>query len=164
MQKLATPVQYEPALEGLNDIRPLQLADKSKVVIPYPVLCKNPPSTGKPAVGMFARCSQQGALLKSNNRRYRFLEYEYRNYDYYRAKKTITFSQKVSLVLCTPFASVDAIIVRWMLPNFAARIQDISLVEPTVLNFKGTNLHTKAWFSEELGYCAMGFYGYIWDS
>ncbi|GAI67122.1 unnamed protein product, partial [marine sediment metagenome] len=39
MPKLATPVQYEPALEGLNDIRPLQLAGESKVVIPYPELC-----------------------------------------------------------------------------------------------------------------------------
>ncbi|GAI88583.1 unnamed protein product, partial [marine sediment metagenome] len=67
MPKLSTPVQYEPALEGLNDIRPLQLADESKVVVPYPVLCKNPPSKDRPAVGMFARCSQQGALLKSNN-------------------------------------------------------------------------------------------------
>lgn len=65
MPKLATPVQYEPSLEGLNAIRPLQLADKVKTVIPYPVLCKNPPSIDKPAVGMFARCSQQGALLKS---------------------------------------------------------------------------------------------------
>ncbi|GAH82001.1 unnamed protein product, partial [marine sediment metagenome] len=65
MPKLATPVQYEPSLDGLNTIRPLQLADEVKTVIPYPVLCKNPPSIDKPAVGMFARCSQQGALLKS---------------------------------------------------------------------------------------------------
>ncbi|MBA7474041.1 hypothetical protein ES707_09388 [subsurface metagenome] len=66
MPKLATPVQYESALEGLNDIRPLQLAEESKIVIPYPVLCKNPPSKGRPAVGKLARCSEQGALLKSN--------------------------------------------------------------------------------------------------
>lgn len=65
MPKLATPLQYEPTLDGLNAIRPLQLADKVKTVIPYTVLCKNPPSIDKPAVGMFARCSQQGALLKS---------------------------------------------------------------------------------------------------
>lgn len=64
MPKLATPVQYEPSLEGLNDIRPLQLADEVKVVIPYPVLCSNPPSTGRPAMGKFVRCNQQGALLK----------------------------------------------------------------------------------------------------
>lgn len=63
MPKLATPVQYEPSLDGLNDIRPLQLADEAKVVIPYPVLCKNPPTVDKPAVGMFARCDRQGSML-----------------------------------------------------------------------------------------------------
>jgi len=65
MPKLATPIQYKPALEGLNEIRPLQLADESKIVLPCPVLCTNPPSKDRPAVGIFARCSQQGSLLKS---------------------------------------------------------------------------------------------------
>ena len=65
MPKLATPVQYEPTLEGLNDIRPLQLADESKIVVPYPALCQNPPTKDRPAVGKLARCSEQGALLKS---------------------------------------------------------------------------------------------------
>lgn len=67
MPKLATPVQYEPSLEGLNAIRPLQLAEESKVIIPHSVLCKNPPSADRPAVGMLARCSEQGALLKYKN-------------------------------------------------------------------------------------------------
>lgn len=161
MPKLATPVQYEPALEGLNDIRPLQLADKSKVVIPYPVLCKNPPSTGKPAVGMFARCSQQGALLKSKNTRYRYLEIQARTYDFYDGRKTITFSQKVSLVLCYPGAISFTLNVRWIVPATDGRIQEISLVEPTALNFKGTNLYTRAWFSEMWGQCTIYFFGYI---
>jgi len=63
MPKLATPLQYEPSLDGLNAIRPLQLADESKVIISYPALCQNPPSIDKPAVGLFGRCSQQGSLL-----------------------------------------------------------------------------------------------------
>ena len=65
MPKLATPVQYEPTLEGLNEIRPLQLADESKIVVSYPALCQNPPTKDRPAVGKLARCSEQGALLKS---------------------------------------------------------------------------------------------------
>lgn len=67
MPKLANPVHYEPSLEGLNVIRPLQLADVNKIVIPTPVLCTNPPSVTKPAVGILARCTQNGALIKSNN-------------------------------------------------------------------------------------------------
>jgi len=66
MPKLASPVQYESALDGLNTIRPLQLADVGKIVLPTPVLCKNPPNRDNPAVGLLARCTQQGALLKSN--------------------------------------------------------------------------------------------------
>jgi len=65
MPKLATPIQYEPALDGLNAIRPMQLANVVKTDIVCPVMCKNPATVDKPAVGMLARCSQQGALLKS---------------------------------------------------------------------------------------------------
>lgn len=66
MPKLITPVQYEPSLEGLNVLRPLSVPDEGKTLISYPVLCQNLPSEGRPGVGKLARCTQQGALLKSN--------------------------------------------------------------------------------------------------
>lgn len=74
MPKLMTPIQYEPSLEGLNAVRPLQLLDEGKSIISYPVLCKNAPSEGRPAIGKFARCSQQGALLKKSNTLFHNLE------------------------------------------------------------------------------------------
>lgn len=74
MPKLATPVEYEPTLEELNTVRPLQLADEGKIVIPYPVLCKNPPTKDRPAVGKLARCTQQGALLKVGNAPFTLVE------------------------------------------------------------------------------------------
>lgn len=63
---LATPVQYEPALEQLNEARPLILPDEVKQEISIAVGCVNLPTVGRPAVGKMLRCDSQGALTVKN--------------------------------------------------------------------------------------------------
>ena len=64
MLKVGTPILYESALDELNRVRPLQLSDRIKLALDYPVLCSNPVGVGSPAIGKLARCDEQGALLK----------------------------------------------------------------------------------------------------
>ncbi len=141
MPKLATPVQYEPALEGLNDIRPLQLADESKVVIPYPVLCKNPPSKGRPAVGMFARCSQQGALLKNVSYKAVLPEYKYRNVTVYDMHTHFTFSSKVSYVIAIWKWLGGSPVLYWSDPTYLYNLKTLSNLKYTFLPFIGTDIY-----------------------
>ncbi|GAG63498.1 unnamed protein product [marine sediment metagenome] len=65
MQKLLTPVQYEPLLDELNRVRPLVLTDESRSTLDNAVVNVNPVGDNRPAIGKFARCNQGGALLKS---------------------------------------------------------------------------------------------------
>lgn len=66
MIKLSTPAQYETGLDGLNDLRPLELKDEGKVVIENIVGTLNPPSKGRPAKGMMLQCNKDGALLHAD--------------------------------------------------------------------------------------------------
>ena len=74
MLRLVTPVQYEPLLDGLNQLRPLKLVDESKVVIASPIGCVNQPSKDRPAEGKLLRCNNQGGLLKQPPKDYRLTD------------------------------------------------------------------------------------------
>lgn len=145
MPKLATPVQYEPSLEGLNEIRPLQLADESKIVIPYPVLCKNPPSTDRPAVGMFARCSN-GALLKSVPAWAKSWEYSgllsLSNMSYL---VHFTFAQRVYGVLARYAKLVGTFTCYWNMPSYSVPIKRVYTLEYTFLPFVGKTMYFKGY-------------------
>lgn len=160
MPKLATPVQYEPALEGLNDIRPLQLAEESKVVIPYPVLCQNPPSKDKPAVGKLARCSQQGALLKSepvwaDN-------YSEIRLDISEAVPNIhyAFPVRVQGVLASYLIFVGGGGINWCDKDFVIDYRSLVIISYRFLPFVGTDIYfmSDGYGGYELGLHLLGFY------
>lgn len=65
MQKLLTPTQYESALDRLNDIRPLQLAERIRPAISIPVLNSLPVESKKSISGVLAKGTQHGSLLNS---------------------------------------------------------------------------------------------------
>lgn len=155
MPKLATPIQYEPALEGLNDIRPLQLADESKIVIAHPVFCKNPPSAGKPAVGMFARCSQQGALLKSNNTWSDKIESHYLRIDDAYPIYFYTFAQKVYGIIAFWERTAGVAKGYWCDPSGTQKYIELSTITYTFLPFVGTII----WF---LGESILGWDAKVW--
>lgn len=63
MGKLITPVQYEPALEELNAVRPLQLQVRPRRILNIPILNKLPIESVKSIAGTLAKCTEQGSLL-----------------------------------------------------------------------------------------------------
>lgn len=111
--KLITPVQYEPVLDDLNQIRPLQLQDDVQRVISLPVVNTNPANNPNNARGKFLRCSQQGVILGTHN---------YNSYDYEEIEKyiiddfsdyLITFSQLVKFVQVEIRQMADSGYLRW---------------------------------------------------
>ncbi|GAH56483.1 unnamed protein product, partial [marine sediment metagenome] len=158
--KLATPVQYEPALEGLNDIRPLQLADENKIVLSCPVLCKNPPSTGKPTVGMFARSSQQGALLTANNKVCTAYEYIEQDFEYGLPNKVIHFSQKVSFVQSRVIIIGVWTGAWWITFGLPKIIMDIYNYSTNFLPFAGIDLRIRVGVTIPDTITRLGFWGF----
>lgn len=62
MQELITPVQFESALDSLNQITKLSVSDKVHLSIDAMQGCKNPIGTGNPIIGKFIKEDNQGAL------------------------------------------------------------------------------------------------------
>lgn len=141
MLKLATPVQYESSIEGLNDIRPLQLADEVKIVIPCPALCRSPVTKNKPVVGRLARCSQQGALLTELQKFYTNFEYIEQDFETGNSNKLIEFSQKVSCVQSKVIVVGLHDTAYWTDPTYIEQIMSIYDTQTVFLPFVGTNLY-----------------------
>lgn len=160
MPKLATPVQYEPTLEGLNDIRPLQLADEGKIVIPMPALCQNPPTKDRPAIGRLARCSQQGALLKHRVNDLQTYEIFGGQFNFFDADQHFTYSQKVSSVVCYMGGYHNIVDAYWSSPSYTEKIQDITLTGTTVFCFSGVDLYIHTSFVDVFGYIWLFFLGF----
>ena len=63
MGKLITPLHYESAIDGLNDVRPLALADEARQELSLPILNQAPVDKVSPASGKFLQSDNQGAGL-----------------------------------------------------------------------------------------------------
>jgi len=63
---LKTPVQFEPAFDRLNEVRPLKLADRVKINLDLPVCNVNPTGTSRRAIGKLLRCNNVGSMLKNH--------------------------------------------------------------------------------------------------
>lgn len=160
MAKLATPVQYESSIEGLNDIRPLQLRDEGKIVIPCPVLCRNPVTKNRPVVGQLARCSQQGALLSGKRLHYDTHEYLTADFDFFNDQKLIQFSQKVS---CVQSKVIDVGVwatAFWTDPTYIIEIMDIYDIYTVFLPFVGTDLYIRVACPVPGITTTLGFWGF----
>lgn len=160
MRRLLTPVQYEPLLEGLNAIRPLQLADEGKIVIPYPILCHNPPTEGRPASGKLARCTSTGSLVTHKSNDLNHYEYIERAFSFAAQDQLITFAQKVSVVWCVRVVYVTITGVWWSDPTYTKLIQNIGASLRTQIWFKGTDLYVHSIFTFPFSILTMGFYGF----
>ena len=62
MQEILTPVQFEPALDVLNQINKLTISQKASLSLDAMQACKNPVGHGNPIIGKFCREDKQGAL------------------------------------------------------------------------------------------------------
>lgn len=77
MQEILTPVQYEPALDTLNQINKLSISDKAALSIDAMQACKNPVGHGNPIIGKFCKETNQGALC-CDLIEHKITQYEYR--------------------------------------------------------------------------------------
>lgn len=98
MPKLATPVQYEPVLDGLNELRPLILDNTVRRVIGVPVSPVDVSDTSGGVKGRLLRCNRQGALLRENNH----YEPEYQSisisWSAAGGNRVVTFDQRVNYI------------------------------------------------------------------
>jgi len=70
MQELLTPVQYEPALDMLNQINKLSISDRASLSIDAMQACKNPVGHGNPIIGKFCKEDKQGSLCCYSDAKY----------------------------------------------------------------------------------------------
>jgi len=124
MVKVATPILYEPSMDELNRVRPLQLSTRSRLFLDYPVLCKNPIGEGRPVVGKFLRCDEQGAVLKRNSNS--FTGYELKTEQFYAGhdKRVITFSRKVSAMVFEVIFNSQANVLSIYASDFLTWVKD----------------------------------------
>lgn len=136
MPRLATPVIYEPALEQLNEVRPLVLADEVKRLVSLPVLCVNPVSQGLSAVGKLVSCDKQGSLLKSSKIWADGIETQLITWPAAVMFQDIVFSQKVKGVSVYWYWEYEQPTVNWM---SAGHIDSYGVIYPDVYMFLSFN-------------------------
>ena len=61
------PVNYEPVLSGLNEVRDLSLADEGRLSLDIPVLNSQPATNENIGIGKFLRCNP-GTLIWNPNK------------------------------------------------------------------------------------------------
>lgn len=138
--KLITPVQHEPVLDGLNEIRPLQLRDDVQRVIGLPALNANPVNNPNNVRGKFLRCSQQGAILGTQNRYYDNYEEIMRERATAYEAFVITFSQIVKFVQVEIRSMSEDGYLRWRTLSPIYVIKDYSAVGFYYWPVRGTQL------------------------
>ena len=159
MIKLRTPVQYEDVLDELNIVRSLSLNEVSRIELATPVLCKNPVSVGKPAIGKLLRSDEQGALLKSNS----FFADKFESVGAQMSSgnltKTITFSRKVKGVLVGWFETGPYGTFWWSDDTYTAHYKVIPNKTQVYLPFNGTVIHfVMDWTIGSIIITVLGFY------
>lgn len=110
---LVTPVQYESAFDGLNEVRPLELADEVKVALDIPVLNANPVSSSRPAIGKLLRCNQRGGILQTPSNKYTYTGYLEYAYIAGVILHRFTFSEVTPFVICEDIYFSEPFGIRW---------------------------------------------------
>lgn len=159
MSRLITPVQFEPVLGELNQLRPLKLKKLVRQKIVYPVIDANNSDTS--TRGKLLRCNEGSTLVNPPQTGYEtyevILDYyrEYLDYTYV----PVTFSQQVKFVLIYTYNVWFYIDVQWVSGNGGFALKDITQNGVTECGFKGTTfwlgLH-----SDLDGWMVMQMYGF----
>lgn len=149
MRRLITPVQYEPAIGGLNEVRPLILSDEVKIALDIPILNTKPVSQERSAIGKMSRCTEQGGLLRSKLIGYENYQKITREFEEEEESQIVYFAQKVSgfYVWITSHTSISYF--RWVTYVTSVEIQDLYLAQGTWCNFSGRLLKLNAWGTGE---------------
>jgi len=149
MIKLITPVQYQEPLGELNSVRPLLLADEIKHVIDYPVLSRQPATSGSPIEGRLLRCTEQACpVIVPDNTEKQYDQYA-KTFEVGAETWAIDFGRKVDYVQVRSslYQRID-----WLgqtTPDYTQKIFEIPENSMTFLPFKGQVIHF--WANTDMG-------------
>jgi len=100
MQELLTPVQYEPALDMLNQINKIYISDKAALSLDAMQVCKNPVGHGNPIIGKFCKEDKQGSLCCQSVERFAGIEVQIaENYGDVTRYTSITFTNQIQAIM-----------------------------------------------------------------
>ncbi len=156
MRKLITPVLYDGSLDGLNEVRPLDLADEVKVSLDVPILNVNPVNNSKLALGRLLRCTKDGALLTKNHNSFENVEERRLIITEEAITEVIEWSQKIFGFLWVFQSRFDINWLVWSDPTYTQRLLYLSLSGTTWVPFKGDTtyfLMNMDEAGEVVGYC-----------
>lgn len=143
MVKVATPILYESALDELNRVRPLYLGDRSRLSIDLPVLSKNPVGTGRPIIGKFARCDEQGALLKNVGNSFHNYTYDLEYLNSGNPTLTLIYSQKALGVVFRLIKTGVAYVFFFMDSTFTKALWTTGSSGSYYMPFKGYRMYLR---------------------
>lgn len=144
MLKLITPVQYEPALEELNAVRPLHLQERPRISLDIPIANKLPKASVKSTAGTLARCTPSGALLNKN-------VHEFTSYEMFTdtcnspmCNTTITFSQTVYKIMVNVRTLRLVQGIMWTDNSFTLSLVNLKSLGKHYIDFVGKLFRIKA--------------------
>ena len=160
MQKLLTPLQYEPVLESLNSLRPLQVKEQISTHIELGVLDRLSVDNNKSAEGMLAKCTGQGDELIHNAESLTGVETRLYPWPDGFGLINMNWSQKVYFVVIDVYARTGTPSFNWRDPYGVLTIKALSALGVYMCEFVGTNmyLHLTTAPVTTLSYNAYGFY------
>ncbi|GAF90525.1 unnamed protein product [marine sediment metagenome] len=141
MPTLITPVQYEPALEELNAVRPLRLQERPRISLDIPIINKLPKESVKSIAGTLAKGTPSGALLKLKKEYITAYQMQAVSVTTGYVHLNIVFSQVVKKVMVNVTSLGNTTVFYWSTDNFLVVLQDLNSIKVHYLPFVGTNLY-----------------------
>jgi hypothetical protein len=144
MVKIATPILFESPLDELNRVRPLKLSEKSRFSLDLPVLSKNPVGTGQPIIGKFARCDDNGALLRKNFKGFSSYELISATLTDVVSQYSLSFTQKVFAVTVNWSKTGVVNLFRLMNNTYTVNVKNLLLAVNQFVAFNGWYMYFDA--------------------
>ena len=119
MQEILTPVQYEPALDVLNQINKLTVSHRVRLSLDAMQACKNPVGTGNPIISKFCKQDNHGSLCCQSDETFTGVEEQsIFNSDRVSQYDTIHFTNRIHGVLVFSGLYVPpSDFLYWTIPN-----------------------------------------------
>jgi len=131
-------------MDELNTARPLSISNKVNQSLELSVLCKEQPVRGKPAVGRFLRCSQDGHITLHSPeypQNYQQFAHTFEFLDFY---WSLSFVRKVEYILAAVSLRDGCTALYQTTPDYAGNIFNLPTVGIYYIPFKGQTIYFRA--------------------
>ena len=119
MQEILTPVQYEPALDVLNQINKLEISHRARITLDAMQACKNPVGHGNPIIGKFCKEDKHGALCCKSVEKFTNIEIQVVvNLARVSQYSTMEFTNRIQGLMCRNWAyNYSLYTLYWAIPE-----------------------------------------------